>query len=256
MRWSGATEANRIGKEQCTAPGVAARLTHAAGAGGRTRDWGHEAEVVLDERDSPGPRCGYAAFDRVRTHNRRASNGQKAAERVFESMQTEQRLPTSHELAALLARRRRIVVWPARALQSPRTHWTQAVLRRALAAAADTALTAHAAAPPAASRSRLPLAEFQLGLRVLTTALRSRSSRAARVCRDIGGKHMSEVDSSAAPEELIASLKRKRALTMVFAIGGLVVALAVLFSATGAMYAKDPVRELKTEKAALTPADR
>lgn len=67
---------------------------------------------------------------------------------------------------------------------------------------------------------------------------------------------MSEVDSSAAPEELIASLKRKRTLTMLFAVGGIVVALAVLFSATGAMYAKDPVRELQTDKAALTPAER
>jgi alcohol dehydrogenase YqhD (iron-dependent ADH family) len=67
---------------------------------------------------------------------------------------------------------------------------------------------------------------------------------------------MSEVDSSAAPEELIASLKRKRTLTMLFAVGGIVVALAVLFSAAGAMYAQDPVRNLQTEKAALTPADR
>lgn len=67
---------------------------------------------------------------------------------------------------------------------------------------------------------------------------------------------MSEVDSSVAPEELIASAKRKRTLQMLFAVGGIAVVLAVLFSATGAMYAKDPMRELQTEKAALTPADR
>jgi hypothetical protein len=67
---------------------------------------------------------------------------------------------------------------------------------------------------------------------------------------------MSEVDSSAAPEELIASLKRKRTMTLLFAVGGLIVALAVLFSAAGAMYAKDPVRDLQTEKAALTPAEK
>jgi hypothetical protein len=67
---------------------------------------------------------------------------------------------------------------------------------------------------------------------------------------------MSEVDSSAAPEELIASLKRKRMMALLLAVGGIVVALAVLFSATGAMYAKDPARELQTEKGALTPAER
>jgi hypothetical protein len=66
---------------------------------------------------------------------------------------------------------------------------------------------------------------------------------------------MSEVDSSAAPEEMIASMKRKRLLTMLFAVGGIAAALAVLFSAAGAMYAKDPVRELQTDKAALTPAE-
>jgi hypothetical protein len=55
---------------------------------------------------------------------------------------------------------------------------------------------------------------------------------------------------------LIASLKRKRLLTMWFAVGGIAVALAVLLSATGAMYADDPVRELQTETPALTPAAR
>ena len=67
---------------------------------------------------------------------------------------------------------------------------------------------------------------------------------------------MSKIDSSAAPEEMIASMKRKRTLTMLVAVGGIALALALLFSATGAMYAKDPIRELQTEKAALTPADR
>jgi hypothetical protein len=66
---------------------------------------------------------------------------------------------------------------------------------------------------------------------------------------------MSEIDSSAAPEELIASLKRQRTRKMLFAVGGIVVALAVLFSATGAMYTEDPVRELQTDKAALTPTE-
>jgi hypothetical protein len=90
----------------------------------------------------------------------------------------------------------------------------------------------------------------------MQTALLFRSRRAARVRRDIGGKNMSEVDSSAAPEELIANMTRKRRLTTLFAVGGIVVALAVLFSATGAMYAKNPARDLQTEKAALTPAER
>jgi len=67
---------------------------------------------------------------------------------------------------------------------------------------------------------------------------------------------MSKIDLSAAPEEMIAGMKRKRTLTMLFAVGGIALVLAVLFSATGAMYAKDPLRELQTEKAALTPADR
>jgi hypothetical protein len=66
-------------------------------------------------------------------------------------------------------------------------------------------------------------------------------------------EHMSELDPSAGPEELIASMKRKRMLALVFALGGIVVALAVLFVATGAMYSADPSRQLETEKAALTP---
>jgi hypothetical protein len=67
---------------------------------------------------------------------------------------------------------------------------------------------------------------------------------------------MSKIDLSAAPEEMIAGMKRKRTLAMLFAVGGIALVLAILFSATGAMYAKDPLRELQTEKAALTPADR
>ena len=65
---------------------------------------------------------------------------------------------------------------------------------------------------------------------------------------------MSEVDSSAAPEEMIANMKRKRVYATWVAVGGIAVALAVLFSATAAMFSKDPLRELQTEKAALTPA--
>lgn len=65
---------------------------------------------------------------------------------------------------------------------------------------------------------------------------------------------MSEVDSRAEPEQMIASLKRRRQLTVVFALAGIVVGLATLFAATGAMYAKDPVRELQVERAALKPS--
>jgi hypothetical protein len=62
------------------------------------------------------------------------------------------------------------------------------------------------------------------------------------------------VDSSAEPEEMIASLRSKRMLMLLLALGGIAVALGVLLSAAGAMYAKDPVRELQTEKAALEAA--
>jgi hypothetical protein len=53
---------------------------------------------------------------------------------------------------------------------------------------------------------------------------------------------------------MIASLRSKRHLMLLVALGGIAVALGVLFSAAGAMYASDPVRELQTEKAALEPA--
>lgn len=62
------------------------------------------------------------------------------------------------------------------------------------------------------------------------------------------------VDSSAEPEQMIASARSKRTWMMVLALGGIAVALGVLFSAAGAMYAKDPLRELQTEKAALEAA--
>jgi hypothetical protein len=61
------------------------------------------------------------------------------------------------------------------------------------------------------------------------------------------------VDPSAEPEQMIASLRTKRHLMMLVALGGIIVALGVLFSAAGAMYAKDPARDLQTEKAALEP---
>jgi hypothetical protein len=64
---------------------------------------------------------------------------------------------------------------------------------------------------------------------------------------------MSDVDSSAEPEQLIIALKRKRRIAMTCALAGIVVGLGVLFSAAGAMYAKDPGGELQTEKAALEP---
>jgi hypothetical protein len=59
------------------------------------------------------------------------------------------------------------------------------------------------------------------------------------------------LDSSAEPEQMIAALRAKRTRMMLLALGGIAVVLGVLFSATGAMYAKDPIRELQTEKAAL-----
>lgn len=62
-----------------------------------------------------------------------------------------------------------------------------------------------------------------------------------------------EIDASAEPEQMIRSLRRRRNLMVAFALGGVAFALGVLFTATGAMYAKDPVRDLQTEKAALEP---
>jgi len=65
---------------------------------------------------------------------------------------------------------------------------------------------------------------------------------------------MPDVDSSADPEQLMAALKRKRQVAMACALGGVAVALGCLFGAAGAMYAKNPVRDIQTEKAALEPA--
>jgi hypothetical protein len=65
---------------------------------------------------------------------------------------------------------------------------------------------------------------------------------------------MPDMDSSADPEQLIAALKRKRQVAMLCALAGIAVVLGCLFTAAGAMYAKDPMRELQTEKAALQPA--
>jgi hypothetical protein len=42
-------------------------------------------------------------------------------------------------------------------------------------------------------------------------------------------------------------------MMVAFALGGVAITLGVLFTATGAMYAQDPVRDLQTEKAALEP---
>jgi hypothetical protein len=70
----------------------------------------------------------------------------------------------------------------------------------------------------------------------------------------MGREIMPDVDSSADPEQLMAALKRKRQVAMLCALAGIVVVLGCLFGAAGAMYAKDPVRELQIEKAALQPA--
>lgn len=64
---------------------------------------------------------------------------------------------------------------------------------------------------------------------------------------------MAAVDSRAEPEQMIATLKRRRQLTVVVALAGIVVGLATLFAATGAMYAKDPMRDLQIERSALKP---
>jgi hypothetical protein len=65
---------------------------------------------------------------------------------------------------------------------------------------------------------------------------------------------MSAVDSRAEPEQMIVALKRRRQLGLLFALAGIVLGLATLFAATGAMYAKNPVRQLQIERAALQPS--
>jgi hypothetical protein len=65
---------------------------------------------------------------------------------------------------------------------------------------------------------------------------------------------MSVVDLRAEPEQMIAALRRRRKFTLAFALAGIALGLACLFVATGAMYAKDPARELQIERSALQPA--
>lgn len=62
------------------------------------------------------------------------------------------------------------------------------------------------------------------------------------------------VDTNAEPEQMIAAARSKRRWMLLLALSGIAVTLGVLFSAAGAMYAKDPIRELQTEKAALEAA--
>jgi hypothetical protein len=91
---------------------------------------------------------------------------------------------------------------------------------------------------------------------VISTAHRTvlrRASRGMGHLRPESGEAM-RVDTSAEPEQMIAALRTKRTLMMLLALGGIAVVLGVLFSATGAMYAKDPIRDLQTEKAALEAA--
>ncbi|HWO09202.1 MAG TPA: hypothetical protein VNN80_06970 [Polyangiaceae bacterium] len=64
----------------------------------------------------------------------------------------------------------------------------------------------------------------------------------------------SRVASDAQPEQMIDALNRRRQLTLVLALFGVAVGLGSLFLAAGAMYTKDPVRELRIEGAALQPA--
>ena len=57
----------------------------------------------------------------------------------------------------------------------------------------------------------------------------------------------SRVASDAQPEQMIDALNRRRQLTLVLALFGVAVGLGSLFLAAGAMYTKDPVRELRIE---------
>jgi len=56
------------------------------------------------------------------------------------------------------------------------------------------------------------------------------------------------------PEQMILALNRRRHITLVVALLGIAVGLGTLFLAAGAMYTKDPVRELQVEGAALQPS--
>jgi len=51
---------------------------------------------------------------------------------------------------------------------------------------------------------------------------------------------MSAVDAQAQPEQLIAEMNRNRHYKVLGAIGGLILALVVLFGATMAMYSDEP----------------
>ena len=54
---------------------------------------------------------------------------------------------------------------------------------------------------------------------------------------------MDAMDGQALPEQLIAELNRRRHWKMAGALGGLVLALGVLFFAAMAMYSTDPLAE-------------
>lgn len=54
---------------------------------------------------------------------------------------------------------------------------------------------------------------------------------------------MNAMDGQALPEQLIAELNRRRQWTRLGALGGLVLALGVLFFAAMAMYSTDPIAE-------------
>lgn len=69
---------------------------------------------------------------------------------------------------------------------------------------------------------------------------------------------MDAMDAQALPEQLIAELNRRRYWKMAGALGGLVLALGVLFFAAMAMYSTDPIaedqqRQPQQEQRALQP---
>jgi hypothetical protein len=58
---------------------------------------------------------------------------------------------------------------------------------------------------------------------------------------------------SAEPEQVIAAMNRKRHMMVWVALAGIALALGGLFTATAAMYAKEPSGAIQTTKAALQP---
>jgi ABC-type spermidine/putrescine transport system permease subunit I len=69
---------------------------------------------------------------------------------------------------------------------------------------------------------------------------------------------MDAMDAQALPEQLIAELNRRRNWKLAGALGGLVLALGVLFFAAMAMYSTDPLAEdrqhqLEQKQQALQP---